>query len=76
VRSPRPSIVSAESAASSLGLRGTLLLIAGISVLGALLTLVLPEPSGRSLEEISGEAEVIAAEDAIRDAEEPAPATR
>ena len=61
----------------SLGLRGTLLLTAGISVLGALLTLVLPEPSGRTLEEISGEAEVIAAaEDAIRDAGEPAPATR
>jgi MFS family permease len=40
----------------SLGLRGTLLLTAGISVLGALLTLVLPEPAGRSLEEISGEA--------------------
>ena len=60
----------------SLGLRGTLLLTAGISVLGALLTLVLPEPSGRSLEEISGEAEVIAAaEDAIRDAGEPAPVT-
>jgi MFS transporter, PHS family, inorganic phosphate transporter len=61
----------------SLGLRGTLLLTAGISVLGALLTLVLPEPSGRSLEEISGEADIIAAaEDAIRDAGEPAPATR
>jgi MFS family permease len=39
---------------SSLGLRGTLLLTAGVSVLGALLTLVLPEPAGRSLEEISG----------------------
>ena len=37
----------------SLGLRGTLLLTAGVSVLGALLTLVLPEPAGRSLEEIS-----------------------
>ena len=60
----------------SLGLRGTLLLTAGVSALGALLTLVLPEPAGRSLEEISGEAEVIAAaEDAIRDAGEPAPAT-
>jgi hypothetical protein len=59
----------------SLGLRGTLLLTAGISVLGALLTLVLPEPAGRSPEEISGEADVIsAAEDAIRDAGEPAPA--
>jgi MFS transporter, PHS family, inorganic phosphate transporter len=41
---------------SSLGLRGTLLLTGGISVLGALLTLVLPEPAGRSLEEISAHA--------------------
>jgi MFS transporter, PHS family, inorganic phosphate transporter len=41
----------------SLGLRGTLLLTAGVSVLGALLTLVLPEPAGLSLEEISGETE-------------------
>jgi PHS family inorganic phosphate transporter-like MFS transporter len=40
----------------SLGLRGTLLLTAGVSAAGALLTLVLPEPSGRSLEEISGHA--------------------
>jgi MFS transporter, PHS family, inorganic phosphate transporter len=56
----------------SLGLRGTLLLTAGISALGALLTLVLPEPAGLSLEEISGEAEVVAAaEQAIRDAAEP-----
>jgi MFS family permease len=39
---------------TSLGLRGTLLLTAGISALGALLTLVLPEPAGLSLEEISG----------------------
>jgi MFS transporter, PHS family, inorganic phosphate transporter len=39
----------------SLGLRGTLLLTAGVSALGALLTLVLPEPAGLSLEEISGE---------------------
>jgi MFS family permease len=44
----------------SLGLRGTLLLTAGVSVLGALLTLVLPEPAGRSLEEISGQAAVSA----------------
>ena len=53
----------------ALGLRYTLLLTAGISVLGALLTLVLPEPAGRTLEEISGEADVIAeAEQAVRDA--------
>ncbi len=55
----------------SLGLRGTLLLTAGISALGALLTLVLPEPAGRSLEDISGEAKVIAtAEQVVRDAAE------
>jgi PHS family inorganic phosphate transporter-like MFS transporter len=34
----------------SLGLRGTLLLTAGVAVLGFALTLVLPEPAGRSLE--------------------------
>jgi MFS transporter, PHS family, inorganic phosphate transporter len=39
---------------SSLGLRGTLLLTAGVSVLGLLLSLVLPEPGGRSLDEVSG----------------------
>jgi MFS family permease len=37
----------------SLGLRGTLLLTAGVSVAGMLLTLVLPEPARRSLEEIA-----------------------
>jgi len=39
---------------SSLGLRGTLLLTAVISGLGFALTFVLPEPAGRSLDEISG----------------------
>jgi MFS family permease len=58
---------------ASLGLRGTLLLTAGVSVLGALLTLVLPEPAGRSLEEISAEAvAVTAAERVTRDSGEPA----
>jgi len=38
---------------SSLGLRGTLLLTAGVSVLGFALTFVLPEPAGRSLEELA-----------------------
>jgi MFS transporter, PHS family, inorganic phosphate transporter len=37
---------------ASLGLRGTLLLTAGASILGFALTLVLPELAGRSLEEI------------------------
>ena len=46
---------------TSLGLRGTLLLTAGVSVAGALLTLVLPEPSGRTLEEISGHSDQDAA---------------
>jgi MFS family permease len=50
---------------SSLGLRGTLLLTAGVSVLGALLTLVLPEPAGRSLEEISGDTHVVTADQLI-----------
>jgi MFS transporter, PHS family, inorganic phosphate transporter len=38
---------------SSLGLRGTLLLTAGVAVLGFALTLVLPEPAGLSLDEIA-----------------------
>jgi PHS family inorganic phosphate transporter-like MFS transporter len=38
---------------SSLGLRGTLLLTAGVSALGFALTMVLPEPAGRSLEDIA-----------------------
>jgi MFS family permease len=38
---------------TSLGLRGTLLLTAGVSVAGLALTLVLPEPSGRSLEDMA-----------------------
>jgi hypothetical protein len=41
------------SVASSLGLRGTLLLTAVISGLGFALTLVLPEPAGLSLDEIA-----------------------
>ncbi len=38
---------------TSLGLRGTLALTACIAAIGAALTMVLPEPSGRTLEEIS-----------------------
>jgi PHS family inorganic phosphate transporter-like MFS transporter len=41
---------------SSLGLRGTLLLTAGVSVGGLALTLVLPEPARRSLDDITGTA--------------------
>jgi MFS transporter, PHS family, inorganic phosphate transporter len=40
---------------TSLGLRGTLLLTGGVSVLGFALTLVLPEPAGRSLEDITAD---------------------
>jgi MFS family permease len=36
----------------NLGLRGTLLLTAGVAALGFALTLVLPEPAGRSLEDM------------------------
>ena len=42
---------------TSLGLRGTLLLTGVISVAGLLLTLVLPEPAGRSLDDIAAEPE-------------------
>jgi MFS family permease len=53
----------------ALGLRGTLLLTAAVSGLGALLTLVLPEPAGRTLEDISGEADIVVeAEQTTRDA--------
>jgi hypothetical protein len=46
------------------------MLSASVSVLGALLTLVLPEPSGRSLEELSGNDDVVAiAEQVIAEAE-------
>jgi PHS family inorganic phosphate transporter-like MFS transporter len=38
---------------SALGLRGTLLLTAGVSVAGLALTLVLPEPARRSLDDIA-----------------------
>jgi MFS family permease len=38
---------------TSLGLRGTLLLTAGVAVLGFALTLVLPEPARRSLEDMA-----------------------
>ena len=38
---------------TSIGVRGSLLLTAGISVLGLALTLVLPEPAGRSLDDIT-----------------------
>jgi MFS family permease len=55
---------------SSLGLRGTLIVTACVSVAGALLTLVLPEPAGRSLEDLTGADDVIAeAEQVIANAE-------
>lgn len=43
---------------SAIGLRGMLLVAGGASVAGYLLTRRLPEPSGRSLEEVSGETPV------------------
>ena len=39
----------------SIGLRGMLLVAGGSAVVGYLLTLVLPEPARRNLEEVSGE---------------------
>jgi MFS family permease len=46
---------------TSLGLRGTLLLTAGVAVLGFALTLVLPEPARRSLEDMATSAPSMAA---------------
>jgi MFS transporter, PHS family, inorganic phosphate transporter len=46
---------------SSLGLRGTLLLTAAVSGLGFALTLVLPEPAGRSLDDIAAGTQDLAA---------------
>lgn len=40
---------------NSVGLRGMLVVAAGAALAGMLLTLVLPEPAARSLEEVSGE---------------------
>ena len=45
----------------SLGLRGTLGLTAGVSVAGLLLTRLLPEPSGHSLEELAPDEDQVAA---------------
>jgi MFS transporter, PHS family, inorganic phosphate transporter len=53
-----------------LGLRGTLLLTAGVAVAGLALTMVLPEPAGRSLEEITT-ASVEASAPALRVAGQP-----
>ncbi|MGH3159238.1 MAG: hypothetical protein ACRDNF_22055, partial [Streptosporangiaceae bacterium] len=47
--------------ADSLKLRGTLLLTAGLSVIGVGLTLLLPEPAGQSLDQVSGDGEVATA---------------
>jgi MFS transporter, PHS family, inorganic phosphate transporter len=50
---------------TSLGLRGTLALTAFVAVAGAALTLVLPEPSGRSLEDISHHEQPAPTSDAV-----------
>ncbi|HUD69862.1 MAG TPA: MFS transporter [Acidimicrobiales bacterium] len=42
---------------SAVGLRGLLFVAGGAAILGFLLTSVLPEPSGRALEDVSGEDE-------------------
>jgi MFS transporter, PHS family, inorganic phosphate transporter len=57
---------------TSLGLRGTLLLTAGVSVAGLALTFVLPEPAGRSLDDIS--ASIPAAKPKARQLAETVPA--
>jgi PHS family inorganic phosphate transporter-like MFS transporter len=49
-----------------IGLRGMLLVAAGASVAGYLLTLLLPEPRGLALEEVSGEDDTSAPEHPAR----------
>jgi MFS transporter, PHS family, inorganic phosphate transporter len=44
----------------AVGLSGAMLVASGAALLGALLTFLLPEPSGRTLEQISGEDEPVA----------------
>ncbi len=59
---------------SGIGLRG-MLLVAGASALGGfLLTLLAPEPRGRSLEQVSGEVLSLVAEEPAEPYEDPLPA--
>lgn len=46
---------------SALGIAGTLTITAGFAALGFLLTLLLPEPAGKSLEAVSGEEQLLLA---------------
>ena len=50
---------------SAFGIGGALTFSAGMAVLGILLTLLIPETSGRTLEDISDEAKVVAAAEGI-----------
>lgn len=43
----------------AVGMRTTLLIMAGISFVGLLFSFLVPEPNGKSLEELSGEAEPV-----------------
>ena len=58
---------------TSLGLRRTLLLTAGVSVLGFALTFVLPEPAGRSLEDMAASTRDVASEKRKVGSSDPAP---
>ncbi len=58
---------------TSLGLRHTLLLTAGVAAGGALLTLVLPEPSGRTLDDITGGDDVPAEAELVLAGTDPVP---
>lgn len=52
MRSPAPTVPQLQK---HINLRGMLLVAGGAAILGLLLTMVLPEPAGRSLEDVSGE---------------------
>jgi PHS family inorganic phosphate transporter-like MFS transporter len=58
----------------TLQLRGTLLLTAGLSVIGVGLTLLLPEPAGRSLDAVVADGEVVVAAEMLLASTDASPA--
>ncbi len=54
---------------SHFGVSGALEFSFGMALIGILLTLLLPEPAGRSLDELSGEEAIASAEEIVRSAE-------
>ncbi|BAS74277.1 Os01g0741300, partial [Oryza sativa Japonica Group] len=57
-QSPDPAKAAAHGYLPGIGVRNSLFTLAGCSLLGFLLTFLVPEPKGKSLEEMSRENEV------------------